>query len=749
MRSIAGMTWICKFAPARMSFEPMHAPLLRIRFVGLLSAALLLAGPRSFADLPPAPVAKTVPVVDTYFGTKISDPYRWMEDPKDSELQAYLKAQSERTRAILDSIPGRKDLETRIGALIETITSSSEVARRRSLLFYEKLQPGSNLSKLYVRDGIGGAERVLLDPETLSHDGHHQAISFYLPSDDGAYVAVGLSAGGSENAVMHIIETATGHELKETIDRTNFGATSWRADGKALYYLRLQAPVEGAPLTAKFQNIRTYLHVLGTDPEKDAAVFGIGVSTGIAITPDDFGGAFVSPDSNYVVGLVVHGVRNEFTVYIAPKADLDGGSAKWRKVADVDDEVTDIELHGDDLYLLTHKDAPRYKVIETPASHPDLAHARVVIAPSERVIEHLGTAKDALYVQSLEGGLGRITRVDWNGNRTEIRLPIDGTVSSLTTAYDDPGFLSKIESWTVSPLWYRYDPNSGALEDTRLDPRSTVDYSEIMSEEVKVPASDGTLVPLSIIHRKDTKKDGSNPTLLYAYGAYGINSNPSFSALRLAWFERGGIYAIAHVRGGGEFGEDWHLAGKGANKVKTISDYIDCGRWLVANGYTSPGRLGGRGGSAGGIVMGGAITQAPDLFAAILDEIPVSDQLRIESTPNGPQNVPEFGSVSTPEGFRNLYATSAVHHVKPGVSYPAVMLTTGANDPRVDPWQAAKMTAVLQADSSGGKPILLRVDYEGGHGLIGATKRQAAILVADEYAFLLWNMGVPGFRPTL
>jgi prolyl oligopeptidase len=727
----------------------MHVPLLWIRSRGLLSAALLAAASRSFAALPAAPVAKTVPVVDTYFGTTITDPYRWMEDPKDPALQVYLKAQSDRTRAILDAIPARRDLETRIEALIETITSSSDVARRRSLFFYEKVQPGSNLSKLYMRDGIGGAERLLLDPETLSHDGHHQAISYYLPSDDGTYAAVGLSAGGSENAVMHFVETATGHELKETIDRTNFSATSWRADGKGLYYLRLQAPVAGAPLTAKFQNIRTYLHLLGTDPESDKAVFGIGISAGVSITPDDFGAAFVSPDSDYAVGLVVHGVRNEFTVYIAPKAELDGGAASWKKVADVDDQVTDIDLRGSEIYMLTHKDAPRFKVIETDAAHPDIAHARVLIAPSERVIEHLGTAKDALYVQSLEGGLGRITRIDWTGARTEIGLPIDGTVGSLTTAYDDPGFLAKIESWTVSPLWYQYEPGSRTLEDTRLDPRSTVDYSGIVSEEVKVPATDGTLVPLSIVRRRDMKKDGSNPTLLYAYGSYGITSNPSFSALRLAWFEHGGVYAIAHVRGGGEFGEEWHLAGKDANKVKTVSDYIDCGRWLVANGYTSPGKLGGRGGSAGGIVMGGAITQAPDLFAAILDEIPVSDQLRIEFTPNGPQNIPEFGSVGTLEGFKNLFATSPVHHVKPGVMYPAVMLTTGANDPRVDPWQAAKMSAVLQADSASGKPILLRVDYEGGHGLIGATKRQAAILVADEYAFLLWNMGVAGFQPAL
>jgi prolyl oligopeptidase len=237
--------------------------------------------------------------------------------------------------------------------------------------------------------------------------------------------------------------------------------------------------------------------------------------------------------------------------------------------------------------------------------------------------------------------------------------------------------------------------------------------------------------------------------LLYAYGSYGISSSPSFSASRLAWFEQGGVFAVAHVRGGGENGEEWHLAGKDANKINTIDDFIDCAQWLVANKYTSPAKLGARGGSAGGITMGGAITRAPQLFAAVLDEIPVSDQLRIETSPNGPPNVPEFGSVKTEAGFKNLYATSAVQHVEPGVKYPAVMLTTGANDPRVDPWQAAKMAATLQADNAGATPILLRVDFSGGHGLIGATKSQATDLAADEYSFLLWNMGVAGFQPAI
>ncbi len=372
-----------------------------------------------------------------------------------------------------------------------------------------------------------------------------------------------------------------------------------------------------------------------------------------------------------------------------------------------------------------------------------------VIPASSRVIDSLSAARDALYVGSRENGLARISRVAYGSDVvSEVKLPVDGTASNLSAETEKPGFLVKLESWTTAPQWFAFDPATNALANIHLDPPSPADYSNVVSEEVNVPARDGVLVPLSIVHAKNLKKDGSNPTLLYAYGSYGISSSPNFSPARLAWFEQGGILAVAHVRGGGENGEEWHLAGKDANKVNTIRDYIDCAKWLIENGYTNPAKLGGRGGSAGGITMGGAITQAPQLFAAILDEVPVSDALRSEFSQNGPPNIPEFGSVTNEQGFKNLYSVSAVQHVVPGGKYPAVMLNTGLNDPRVDPWQAAKMAAVLQADSSSGNPILLRIDAAGGHG-IDNTKAQTVVLIADEYTFLLWNFGIPGFQPSL
>ncbi|HEY0395134.1 MAG TPA: prolyl oligopeptidase family serine peptidase [Candidatus Elarobacter sp.] len=713
----------------------------------LAAAALLVCTTAATAALPPPPDAKKVAVTDTYFGTAVVDPYRWMESGG-ADFQAYLKAHNDRTRRVLDAIPGRAALAARLQALSDTATFSSDVVTRHGAYFYEKLPSGANSSKLYTRTGIGAPERVLVDPDTMP--GPRQAISYFSVSNDGSRVAYGLSAGGSENATIHVIDVASAKVLPDASDRADFGITSWTDDGKAFFYLKRQEIAAGESPMAKYMNVRSFRHVIGEPGSADVAVFGSGVSPNVTVPPTSFASLGVSPETPFIGGVLVNGVDPFVTVYTAPKTALaNPATIPWKLVIRPEDKVSNAAIHGTTAYVLTAKDAPRFKVMKFDVVSGSLAQATDVIPAGTRVIDNIGTASDALYVLSRENGLARITRVGYDGAVREVPLPVNGTIAGFTTEYDRPGFLAQLTSWTNSPLWYTYDANGNAVVDTKLDAPSPVDYSAITADEVTVPASDGAQIPLSIIHRRDMKLDGSNPTLLYAYGSYGISSSPGFSASRMAWLERGGVYAVAHVRGGGEYGEEWHLAGKGANKVKTVSDFIDCGRWLVDKKYTSPGKLGARGGSAGGITMGGAITNAPQLFAAVLDEIPVSDQLRIESTPNGPPNIPEFGSVKTEQGFKNLYATSAVHHVVKGGKYPAVMLTTGINDPRVDPWQAAKMAATLQDDSTSGKPILLRVDYEGGHGLIGGGRSQAVALSADEYSFLLWQFGDPAFQPSL
>ncbi|HZO94558.1 MAG TPA: prolyl oligopeptidase family serine peptidase [Candidatus Baltobacteraceae bacterium] len=717
---------------------------MRSRVAAATAAFVLSAATAALAALPPAPVAKKVPVRDTYFGQTVVDPYRWMETPGNPDLLAFLKAHNDRTRAILDSMPGRAGLVARLRELADTTNVSSGVVVHHGTYFYEKLPPGANSTKLYVR-GTDGVERVLVDPDAMS--GPRVAISGFLPSNDGSRVAVVLAPGGSENGVLHVVDVKSGAMLADAADRADFGAVSWSDDDRTVYYLRRQALNPGDPPVAKYLNVRTYGHVVGTPAANDVAVFGAGVDPAVPIPPTTFAVFATSTESPYVAGLLIAGVDRFATVYVAPKSALgEPATIPWRRVIAHDDLVTNAAMHGDTIYALTAKNAPRFRLVSFKVGQT-FADAKDVIPAGTRVIDNAATAGDAVYVQSREDGLGRITRVAYDGTRTEIPLPVNGTIAGLATEFDRPGFLLQLESWTESPRWYAYDPASGTLRDTKLDPPSPVDYSGVVADEVRVPARDGVMIPLSVIHRRDMKLDGSNPTMLYAYGSYGISSDPSFSAGRLAFLERGGIIAVAHVRGGGEYGEEWHLAGKDANKINTIGDFIDCAKWMIAQRYTSPAKLGARGGSAGGITMGGAITRDPADFAAVLDEIPVSDQLRIETSPNGPPNVPEFGSVTTEQGFKNLYATSAVHHVVPGTRYPAVMLTTGINDPRVDPWQAAKMAATLQDANAGPRPILLRVDYNGGHGLIGGTKSQAVDLAADEYSFLLWQFGDPAFQP--
>ena len=354
----------------------------------------------------------------------------------------------------------------------------------------------------------------------------------------------------------------------------------------------------------------------------------------------------LTPASPWAFGLVIHGVQNEATIYAAP-LDALGAAAEtsWHLVADVEDAVTNFDARGEKIYLLSHKDASRFKVLETGIAHPDMAKASVLVAPSEAVITAIGVAQDALYVRDLDGGVGRLRRVPFEGGAPQpVGLP-DGSAQPVVTDPRFPGAFVSLTAWTRSPLWLLLDPKTGRATDTGLVPPSPVDFSGIESEEVKAKSADGTMVPLSIIHKKGLVRDGSNPTWLTGYGAYGISFEPAFLPTRLAWYEQGGVLAVAHVRGGGEYGEDWHRAGQKPTKQHTIDDFLACGQYLIDQKYTSPARLAGEGTSAGGITIGGAITQRPDLFGAALIRVGDSDTLRSELMESGPANIPEFGTV--------------------------------------------------------------------------------------------------------
>ena len=726
----------------------------------LLSVLLAHTNSAAGADLPaPPPAAPVLQVVDTYHGTKVADPYRYFENFKDPEVQKWVRAQADYAQQVLHAIPGRDKLLSRIRELDEGVPYRISVLRRwpDGSLHYLKRTADENLEKLYFRDGKTGAERLLLDPEQLPRDegkpAHvHYSIQFAVPSPDRKLVVYGVAASGSEQTVIHVLDAETAKDIpgETPIDRVEADYTwpTWLPDSRAFVYSRRRKLPADAPATELWQKTYACVHRVGTDAETDPVVFAKESPTGAVPMADaDFPSVVMTPGSKYAVGKIKHGDANELTLYAAPVEALAGsGTIPWKKVCDVEHEVKEFAVHGDDVYLVSAAGAPRYKVVRTPLAAPDFASATVVVPAGESVIESVAAARDALYVESLRAGMHEVMRVAYGSGAEPQAAKAPEGAPSIRLVHSDAdvdGALLSTQSWTRAGRIYSYDPATGSLTDTGLRPRGKFDDpGTLVSTETHVSSHDGVQVPLSIVHRKDIKLDGTNPTLVIAYGAYGMPVSVGFRPTSLAWYERGGVLAFAHVRGGGAYGKQWHHAGQKKTKPNTWKDFIACCEYLVDRGYTSREKLSGEGGSAGGIMIGRSITERPDLFAAALIDVGCLDMLRMETTTNGVPNIQEFGSVATREGFDALLAMSSYHHVRDGVKYPAVMLTHGVNDPRVEAWMSAKMTARLQAATASKKPVLFRVDYQAGHG-IGSTKKQQQEETADAFAFLLWQLGHP------
>jgi len=707
---------------------------------------VLLLGAASCAQSPP--VAPVRPVTDTYFGVQVVDPYRYMENLSDPEVQQWFKGQADYTRRTLDALPGRAQLL----ADIEKYSNSepAHISGLHRLLdgryIIEKTLAGETLAKLYVRQSIDAPDVLLVDTDKFrGPHGEPAAINEFFPSPDGKYVACTISQGGAEIGAIHIFDVATGREVEPPIDRVWGAAVSWRDDCSSFFYSRLQKLGPGLTQLDLELNSRAYLHIIG-NPD-DAPILGSGLSDQIKVVPTEFPWVTVTRNCDYAIGVLNDGTAEELRLYSAPVASVTSAQAPWMPLCTLDDQVTDYAMHGNDLYLLTHKDASRFKVIHTRLDHPDIASADVILPQQPGVLRSIYAADDALYVDELDGGVYNIIRIPYGGQPTRPKHPGQGTHYFYGADPRHPGLTVALSTWPRASHNYQYDPASGSITNTNIQPPGPFDdTADLVSTEVRVPSYDGTPVPLSIIMKKGTKLDGNNPTLITAYGGYGITLDPGFSPTQLAWLERGGVSAVAHVRGGGELGEDWHKGGYKLTKPNVWRDTIACAQYLIDAGYTNSHKLGALGGSNGGITIGRAITERPDLFAAVWIRVGVMNALRIEAYPNGLPNVPEYGSTKTQEGFEDLYTMDAFQHVRDGVAYPAVQLTCGMNDPRVTPWMPAKMAARLQAATSSDKPVLLRVDYDNGHG-VGASKKQANETVADVYAFMLWQFGDPAFQP--
>lgn len=692
------------------------------------------------------PVARVEPVTERFFGLEVTDPYRWMENPKDADWEPFMRGQADHARRVLDAIPGRDALVSRVQALSGAVELVSNVQLAGPYVFIEKRPAGASHFRLYVRRGDTGRERLLINPEERRQGEVSYAMNYWLPSPDGRHVMYGLSPSGSEQAVIEIMETATGRLLPERIDRAQYPQPSWLHDGSGFFFNRLAAGRR--PGSDDFyKDSACWLHRLGTDPDKDVKVLSRGQFADVPVRDIDFPIVAVQPGSRHVVAALVGGVQRELTLFSHTLDAAMRGEGGWKPVCVDEDRVTSFTFRGDDLWLLTEKDAPRGRVVHVKVTAPAFARAREVLPQGRALQRAVFAARDAVYVQELDGGVGRLRRFAGRpgGKASRVKLPFEGSIGFVFTDPRRDGVVAALESWVRPRQIVKVQP-SGSVTGTPWSARPPLDVSPFTSEQVFASSHDDTLIPVSIIYRKGTPRDGSAPLMIDAYGSYAMSYDPYFAPRSIAWLERGGVWAVAHVRGGGEYGREWHEAGRLLNKPNTWRDLIAAAEMLVAKGWTHSSRLTIKGGSAGGITVGRAMTTRPDLFAAVISEVGVSNTLRAEFSQNGPPNVPEFGSVKTEDGFKGLLAMDAYTHVKDGERYPAVLLTTGMTDPRVDPWQAAKMAARLQAATASGKPVLLRVDFQAGHGL-GSTRAQRDLEVADEYAFALWQSGASGFQP--
>lgn len=742
------------FAPP--SPRRRRAAVLASALVWLLSGCAQHTATRVPQDLPfPLPPAGTV--VDTYFGTPVADPYRALEDLSAASTQAWMQQAADHAQATLARIPGRQALRDRLAAASAgaAVTVGRALRTPSGLWVYERRLAGEEQFALVARQGAAGADRVLVDVPALSalHGGRPAAVNFFSVSPDGRTLAFGSSASGSEESVLHRIDVASGRPLGEPVTRANFGVARWTADGRAFSVNRLQP----APADPRDKYHGSAVWLLGADGRWPQArlLLGPGMRS-VDVQHREAPQVLFTADGRWMIGFLEDGVRHETRVLYAPAALPPQGEPDWRPLLTPQDGVVDFAYGAGVFYAKTHAGAPRFRIVGAPIESFSRATAPTLVPASDRVLGMLVAARDALYFQAREGNAIQLWKLPHGARAAErVALPLQGHFAlrqrgaawAAHGAID--GLLMPLEDLTHAPRWVEVDA-AGQVRDTGLQPPGTHDTMPgVQTTEVLVRSHDGVQVPLSIVHRRGQVLDGSAPTLLQGYGAYGFTWEARFDASRLAWLEQGGVIAMANPRGGGVFGQAWHDAGRQATKPNTWRDMIACAEYLVAQGWASPRTLAIEGASAGGITSGRAATERPDLFAAAVLRVGALDMVRAELEPNGPPNVPEFGSHATEPGFRALLAMSTYHHVEPGVRYPAVLLTHGIHDPRVSVWHSSKTAARLVAVSAArpdGQPVLLRLDMDGGHGVV-STRSQWDDERADIYAFLLWRMGVPGFQP--
>jgi prolyl oligopeptidase len=686
-----------------------------------------------------APPTRTDNVVDTYHGTRVTDPYRWLENGADPAVREWTARQTQRTRAYLDGLPVRATLRNRLETYIsESSPRYFSLATAGGQVFAEYLDPKQQQPMLRVLgpDLDPARSRTVLDPNTLDPSGA-TAIDWFVPSPDGKLVAVSLSQGGSEDGNLHVFDTATGARVGEVIPRVNFptagGGLAWARDGRSFWYTRY--PGAERPAADRHFYVQVYFHKLGDDPAKDPRVFGDGRPKVAEILLD------YSHEADALLVSVQNGDGGEFAHYVS------GRDGRFVQVTRFEDGV-DFAAFGPDraLYLVSEKNAPRRQILKLAPGVLELARAATIVPAGEDALpidffgeDPLCFAGGRMYVRYLAGGPTRLRAFSLDGAPAgEVPLPDVAAVSEFEPLGDD--LLYNVETYLEPSRFLRL--SGGRSTPTALAVTSPVKFEDVEVVRTFATSRDGTRVPVNIIRKKGLRLDGNHPTQLYGYGGYGINQTPGFlGGSRRVWFDAGGVFAVANIRGGGEYGEEWHRQGMLTSKQNVFDDFVAAAELLVREKYTRPDRLAIRGGSNGGLLVGAALTQRPDLFRAVVAQVAILDMLRFELDPNGEFNVTEFGSVKDPEQFRALQAYSPYQQVREGVKYPAVFLSTGENDGRVNPMNSRKMAARLQAATTSGLPVFLATTDAAGHG-IGSPLSVQIDQMADYIAFLFDQLGM-------
>lgn len=701
-----------------------------------------------------APTSAKKPVTDTFHGVKVTEDYRWLEDAANPDVTKWIQQQNAYTRGVLDSLPNRQAIEARVSGILSAKTIKwGGVSVVNGHTFAMKTEPPKQQPFLVVLDSLDKPEsaRVLVDPGTIGTAGQ-TSMDWYAPSPDGSMVAVSLSAGGSESGDVHVFDVKTGKQIDVVIPRVNGGTAggslAWAPDGKGFYYTRYPRGEERPKDDMDFY-MQVYFHALGTPTAQDRYETGKDLPRIAEIVLDTHSSK--TAHNGTVLATVQKGDGGEFIFFLRSPA------GQWKQIAQYEDRIVQAVFGPDDaLYLISRKNAPRGKVLRMTLDKATLASAKEIIAQGDDTIVsgfgddagNIAVGQNTIYLTCQLGGPSEIRAYDHTGKH--LPSPVQFGVASMSGLHKHgtDGLLFNQTSYLQPSSWWVYDPASHATTVTGLQTNSPVNFDNYEVTREMAKSKDGTMVPVNIIYKKGLKLDGTSPTLLTAYGGYGVNITPSYRPVTLALLEQGFVWAQANIRGGGEFGESWHLQGNLTKKQNVFDDFAAAADHLVNRGYTSNARLAIEGGSNGGLLVGASLVQNPAKYAAVVAHVGIYDMLRVELSPNGAFNVPEFGTVKDKAQFDALYAYSPYHNVKDGVTYPATLFLTGMNDPRVDAMQSRKMTARLQAaalsiktSSPAANPILLRTSFDSGHG-IGTPLKERIAQAVDAHSFLLWKLGV-------